>query len=545
MDILKRSTQVLIVGAGPTGLLAAIELVKRGISCIIIEKKEERSPFSKALGLHARTLETLELMGLADLFLEKGYPVTGSRLHFGIGKPSKLDFSQLDTPFPYVLVLPQYDTEEILENHLEQLGVEVERHSELIDLEINSEGALAVVNRNGHREQIQANYVLSCDGAHSKVREILKVPFEGNKENMIFFLADAKIKQFNSKGYMNVFMANRGMLFLLPFKNHYTRVIAVDLAKQNRPHSSELSLQELQDSVNNIAPGITLADPVWLSQFGTSHRLVPNYRHGNVFFIGDAAHIHNPAGGQGMNLGLQDVLNLVWKLEFVIKGYSHDSILNTYHEERHFIASQVISATSKMMHVVTLPSPILKRARRIVGKSATSLNAIKNFAVKGLTELKFNYRHSSQAINHYDKRLRKNALQAGDRVPDAYLFSGHSPQLNLFSILKQHPFTCFIYANHINDSNFDQAKKVSKQFQNEFGDLVRTYYILQNGAPSRDENLSTLIDVKNELQKKIGLTDGSIIVFRQDGIVAFHQKHIDLEQCSEKLRFWMLQRSLG
>lgn len=535
----RQNTDVLIVGAGPTGLLAALELMKRGISCIIIEKKEQRSQFSKALGLHARTLETLELMGIAHHFLERGYPVTGSRLHFGIGKPNQVDFSQLDTLFPYVLVLPQYETEEILESCVEELGGKVERGSELIDLTIHSNETRAIINQHGQEKQINAKYVFACDGAHSKVRETLAIPFIGNKENMVFFLADVKIKNFNSQGYMNVMMSNRGMLFLLPFKNEYTRVIAIDFEKQKREHVSELPLHEIQDSVNHIAPGITLEEPIWLSQFGTSHRLVPNYRHKNVFFIGDSAHIHNPAGGQGMNLGLQDVMNLTWKLELVVKGYSKDSILDTYHEERHFIASQVISATSKMMNLVTKRGFVIKRARRLLGKSATSVESVKRFAATRLTGLKFNYRHSKQAINHYEKALQKQALQAGDRVPNVYLFTGQESQVSLYSIVSKCSFTCFVYATHSEDEKVVQAKKLSNYIKKHFYKQVQTYFVLKNGAPAVEEALSVLIDVRNELQRKCGLMEDSIIVLRQDGVVAFHQVNTDLEQFVEKLKFWI------
>ncbi|WP_209369449.1 FAD-dependent monooxygenase [Priestia megaterium] len=315
------------------------------------------------------------------------------------------------------------------------------------------------------------------------------------------------------------------------------------MKNKNRAHVSELPLHEIQDSVNHIAPGIILDEPIWLSQFGTSHRLVPNYRYKNVFFIGDSAHIHNPAGGQGMNLGLQDVMNLVWKLELVIKGYSKDSILDTYHEERHFIASQVISATNKMMNLVTKQGFMIKRARRLLGKSVTSVESVKGFAANRLTGLKVNYRHSKHAINHYETALQKHALQAGDRVPNVYLFTGQESQASLYSIISKYSFTCFIYTTHSEDEKFVQAKKISEYIKEHFYEKVQTCFVLKNGVPTVEEDLAVLIDVRNELQRKCGLTEDSIIVLRQDGVVAFHQVNTDLEQCVEKLKFWIHPRS--
>lgn len=521
----QRNTKVLIIGAGPTGLLAANDLVRRKIRCITIEKNERRSKFSKALGLHARTLETLDLMGIASRFMERGYPVTRSRLHFGIGEPNYLDFNQLDTAFPYVLVLPQSDTEEILENQLEEQGGVVERGSELVDIQTDEEGIVADIIRHGNRERISAAYALACDGAHSTVRKKLGISFIGDKENIIFFLADVKVEQVNTQGDMNFFMSNRGLMFLLPFKSGYTRVIVVDFAKQKRPHASHVPLKEIQDSVNHIAPGLVLSDPVWLAQFGTAHRMVSSYRHGNVFLIGDAAHIHNPAGGQGMNIGLQDVLNLTWKLELVLNKRAPLSVLDTYHSERRPIAAQVIKATRRVMHFATLSHPIVTRTRRVIGKGVTSFRFVRMFAAQRLAELKFHYRSSYLAKQHFDGRLSQRALQAGDRVPCVTLFAGEDPQLQLYSVMRQHTFTCLFYDAYLDKEKLSLLKSMAEQLRQQFGEYVAPYWVVQRGAPGMfQDELAILVDIRRELQTRWGLNTGGLIVLRQDGFVAFHQK---------------------
>ncbi|MGK0701547.1 hypothetical protein ACR3I8_19375 [Priestia flexa] len=191
------------------------------------------------------------------------------------------------------------------------------------------------------------------------------------------------------------------------------------------------------------------------------------------------------------------------------------------------------------MNLVTKRGFVIKRARRLLGKSATSVESVKRFAATRLTGLKFNYRHSKQAINHYEKALQKQALQAGDRVPNVYLFTGQESQVSLYSIVSKCSFTCFVYATHSEDEKVVQAKKLSNYIKKHFYKQVQTYFVLKNGAPAVEEALSVLIDVRNELQRKCGLMEDSIIVLRQDGVVAFHQVNTDLEQFVEKLKFWI------
>jgi len=345
-------TDVLIIGAGPAGLMAANELRKRDIDCTLLEKKSERSQLSKALGIQSRTVELFELLNVHEPFLRYGYPGPGAKLHLGGKSPSLVELYYIESRYPYMLVIPQNETEKILEDHLSSMGGNVDRNHEVIEVSQTSEGVSVKASHEGTIKEYHAKYLLACDGAHSKVRKTLNVPFVGEDEGYTFFHGDVDIPEFNEI-YINMFLNDRGAAAFFPYKDGSYRVVGMDCSKQGLPHKDELTLEELQGSLNTILPHPPqVENPVWLSHFGTAHRQVPNYREGRVFFVGDAAHIHNPLGGQGMNLGLQDASNIAWKLDLVLKGYANESLLNSYHEERYPIAEDVLKETVNMLRVI-------------------------------------------------------------------------------------------------------------------------------------------------------------------------------------------------
>lgn len=311
-------TEVLIVGAGPTGLLAAGELARRGVAVRVVERSAERSAFSKALVVQARTLEVMDIIGLSDEFVRRGYPAPGLNMGLGTGKePVSVDMTGLDTSFPYLLVLPQQETEEILESRLEEQGVTIERGTEFVGVEQQGDGHVVSTVRlpEGREERVRSRYLLGSDGSHSAVRRAVGLPFEGTKHDSVVFLADVKIDSEFVKSRITNFTSPRGFVSVLPFLGEYSRVFAVDFAKQDRPPDQELTLADLQDTVDSVTrTRLAMSEPRWITRFFAPSRQVPTNRVGRVFLAGDAAHAHSPAGGQGMNTGLQDAFNLAWKL---------------------------------------------------------------------------------------------------------------------------------------------------------------------------------------------------------------------------------------
>jgi 2-polyprenyl-6-methoxyphenol hydroxylase-like FAD-dependent oxidoreductase len=291
----------LVVGAGPVGLMATVELARRGVGVRVIEKATERSPLSKALVVQPRTLETMDLIGLAEEFVRRGYPAPGLNVGLGSGKkPVSVEMRGLDTRFPYLLVLPQAETQEILEARLGEHGVPIERGVEFVGVEQSDYDY--VVSRvrlsDGSEERVRSRYLIGCDGAHSAVRHAVGLPFEGTNYDSVVVLADVKIdgEEFVKSRITN-FTSRHGFVSVLPFLGEYSRIFAVDFAKQHRAPSEELTLAELQDTVDAIVSmKLTVREPRWLTRFYAPSRQVPTNRVGRAFLAGDAAHAHSPTG---------------------------------------------------------------------------------------------------------------------------------------------------------------------------------------------------------------------------------------------------------
>src|SRR5665213_564544 len=277
---------VLIAGAGPVGLALAVELTRWGVPCRIVEKAEAATPYSKALVVWPRTLEHFATAGCAAEFLDAGRPITRAEIRAGTRRIARIDFTGIETPYPYALFVPQSETERLLEEYLGRLGVTVERRIELTGFTPGPDSVVATLRRaDGGAEHVAADYLIGCDGAHSAVRHGLGMEFSGVSEQGVWMLGDLQL---------------RG------------------------------------------PGGLTAHDPVWLSLFHINERKVADYRRGRVFLAGDAAHIHSPAGGQGMNTGIQDSVNLAWKLALVSRGHARPVLLATYSPERSAVGAMVL-----------------------------------------------------------------------------------------------------------------------------------------------------------------------------------------------------------
>jgi 2-polyprenyl-6-methoxyphenol hydroxylase-like FAD-dependent oxidoreductase len=425
-------TDVLVVGAGPTGLTLAAQLRACGAAVRIVDRLADRVHESRALAIQPRTLEVLAGLDLADALIERGNPAVGLHLH-ARGRTIEVplfDIGVDDTAYPYLLFLSQATTEEVLHDHLARHGVAVERRVELTDLDQRPDHVrCTVAHRHGdggggdHRvEQVEARYVVGCDGARSTVRARAGIDFVGAAYPQTFVLADLDADGLEP-GAAHAFLADAGMLFLFPLAEPAAwRLIGWPLhpvpAASRAP--SPADLQALVDAYTGDPP--LLHDPVWATYFRLQHRQAASYRSGRVFLAGDAAHVHSPAGGQGMNIGIQDAWNLGWKLALVAGGAADPALLDTYHVERQPVARDVLRLTDRAFTIATSTRPIHRIARTRVApwlaRLASLLPAARAAGFRTVAELAIDYR-ASPAVTDARAGRGRTAPRAGDRLPDA------------------------------------------------------------------------------------------------------------------------------
>jgi len=387
----QKIVDVLIVGAGPTGLTLACELRRRGIQIRLIDQMPARTTQSRALGLQARSLEIFEKLGVLDQILDKGLPVDTVQLYENGKQIGMTSLSILSIAYPFVLIIPQADTEEILTNRLEELGGQIERSLTLVSLRGNQ---ATISNASGEQEVITATWIVGCDGAHSAVRHALHIPFRGIKFAENFALADVIIKECPiSRHEIHGYMSPAGVLgvIALPKKDHF-RLIATF---HDDTKSADLKIPFLEKVIQERADvTVSIQDVLWASMFTIHRRIVPRMTQGFVFLCGDAAHIHSPAGGQGLNIGIQDAFNLAWKLALVHQRRAHPELLETYQEERHPVAQKTLWGTTFATFFISTPYRTL---RHIFFKAFATLFKSeffrKQFAAT-LAEVKTHYKFS-------------------------------------------------------------------------------------------------------------------------------------------------------
>jgi 2-polyprenyl-6-methoxyphenol hydroxylase-like FAD-dependent oxidoreductase len=389
--MLQKIVDVLIVGAGPTGLTLACELRRRGIQIRLIDRMPAPTTQSRALGLQARSLEIFEKLGVLDKILDKGIPVDTVQLYENGKQIGMTSLSILPIAYPFVLITPQADTEEILTHRLEELGGHVERSLTLVSLRGNQ---ATISTTTGEHEVVTATWIVGCDGAHSAVRQALHIPFRGIKFAENFALADVIIENCAiSRHEIHGYMSPAGVLgvIALPKKDHFRLITTF----HDDTKSADLKIPFLEKVVQERA-NVTLSiqDILWASMFTIHRRIVPRMTQGFVFLCGDAAHIHSPAGGQGLNIGIQDAFNLAWKLALVQQRSAHPELLETYQEERHPVAQKTLWGTTFATFFISTPYRTL---RHIFFKAFATLFKSsffrKQFAAT-LAEVKTHYKFS-------------------------------------------------------------------------------------------------------------------------------------------------------
>jgi 2-polyprenyl-6-methoxyphenol hydroxylase-like FAD-dependent oxidoreductase len=546
------AVDVLIVGAGPTGLTIAAQLRSFGVKFRIVDRAPDQAHESRALAVQARTLEVLQSLGLGQALVARGNPSARLALHFEGGGAVQVQlggFAAADTRFPFILFVSQAETEALLAEHLERSGALVERGIELFTATQDPASVRCVLQHgDGRTEVVRANYLIGCDGAHSAVRKQAAIPFEGEAYLQDFMLGDVDADGSLDADALHSFAAKGYVAMFFPLRSPAAwRVIAIgprsapvsDARRAAQTEESltrgELALDQLQRGVDCATGGtVRLRAPAWLTHFRLHHRQARQYRKGRVFLAGDAAHIHSPVGAQGMNTGMQDAWNLGWKLALVVLGRADAKLLDTYEAERWPIGRSLLRYTDRLFGLFVRAmsgSAVASWFRRTVVARILPFvfrsPRVRGWAFRFVSELAIGYRKSA-AVTEGRPRL-KGGPRAGDRLPDGPIeYQGRRTHLQ--EALSAPAFKLLLCGA---PDGWNQA--AIDGLLSGYASAVAAHYLSCESRPG------ILVDLSGETLARLGVRDGAgQYLIRPDGYIAFRCEGHSLDHVGEYLRRWLV-----
>lgn len=444
----KIETDVIIIGAGPTGLSLAAQLIRYGIDFVVVEKNETVTPFSKALGVQARTLEIYDQLGLAQTAIARGAIADRARLIEGgevVGEMHLEAFGTNLSEYPYMLILEQSKNEELLYEYVRKHDRDVLWKHELESFSQDAAGVVAQVKTAaGESLTITGKYLVGCDGASSRVRHALGLTFEGSTFERLFYVADARVDWELPHDALHVCLARDVFVAFFPMvgENRY-RIIGTFPESKNE-QQGEVLYEEIEQEIKDQAKlSLEISDVNWFSLYKVHSRRVNKFSNGKCFLAGDSAHIHSPAGAQGMNTGIQDAYNLAWKLAMVIKGKADESLLDTYNEERLANAKRLLETTDRLFEFAAGQHWLMSFFRLHIfpplAGFITSVNAVRTRLFMMVSQIGINYRDHSLSQHTKDE---SGDVKAGDRLP-YFVVDGQS----IFAKLTAPKFHMLIFSN--------------------------------------------------------------------------------------------------
>jgi 2-polyprenyl-6-methoxyphenol hydroxylase-like FAD-dependent oxidoreductase len=521
-------TQVIVAGAGPTGLVLAAELARRGITPRVVDAGPEDVKESRAVAVVARSLELLDDLGIAAAAVERGIPLRALNFYQGETLIAELDTTAVDSPFPMDLCIAQWQTTELLRERVRELGVDIEWNTRLDSYDADANGvSVNLVHADGRVEQCATEWLVGCDGSHSTVREAAGIGWETADLRRGFILGDVDTRWDLVRDRFHIWFARGGLVAVFPMPGGYWRILA-STPDDNPPKPPEL--HHFAAAVAERTPlDPDLSNLRWSSAFVAREGLADRFRTGRVLLAGDAAHSHSPVGGQGMNTGMQDAYNLGWKLALAASGRADASLLDSFAAERRPVAKAVIDATSTATRVATGNALVARRARRHALRLLSRLNTVQERFSNAIGEHLVNYRDSALVSERWSYQRPRawtdgtdTGPEAGEVVRDAYLESRSGP-VALRHVLRALGHHLVLFAADETDPDTLTAWKAeAEQAMAGHGEVT---IITRGHLPTAPVD-GVLADLRSEAHNRYGVRRPSLYLIRPDKYVGHRNDDI-------------------
>ncbi|MGL4630095.1 MAG: FAD-dependent monooxygenase [Leadbetterella sp.] len=517
-------TQVIISGAGPTGLMLAAQLCRLGIEFIIFDKKDGITKLSKAMGVQARTLEIYDEMGIAQKAINQGQKASSIKMIIGGKVQGGFQLDDLGgkkSPFPYMLILEQSKNEALLQEYVLSFNKSILWEHELVDFEENKEEVkVTIKDQNAQEIVIEGQYFVGCDGASSPVRKKLGFTFEGGTFDQFFYVADTAIEWNLSYGSdIYACLAKNTFVAFFPMKGE-KRVRIIGMLPQGKTDQDDVQFEEIETLIKQeVGIPLDIKDLGWYSTYKVHTRMTNSFMKGRCFIAGDAAHIHSPAGGQGMNTGMQDVYNLAWKLAMVINGYADKSLLETYNEERIQNAKNLLKSTDAIFEAEAGSGWFTSFARvhifPMIAGFLFRQDFVKNAVFKMISQTGISYENASISQDE----VTDDKVKAGDRMPYFDYLDNNNTLISSYSHNPNHQFKLFHFGT---ESNLIEITNQNNTFDQGLKKLLIVHIDLNKNR----ENLEAIF---GEIERDF------ILIVRPDNYIGLQSYDISIQKITDYL----------
>ena len=471
---MQKNYPVIICGAGPTGLMLAAQLLRFNIDFLIIDKKFAPTTESRAVVVQARSMEIYEQMNLSDEIIADSEKADGLCFWRHGKKISEAKFDNLGSdvsPFDFVIMYEQSKNETLLYHYIQKNNHEVEWNTELISYKEDKKKFVVSIKQNNKEFEVSTDYLIACDGGKSKVRELAEMEFSGGTYENVFYVADTHIKADVCANSINFFVADDTFNLLFPMLGE-KRYRAIGILPKQFYHQQEISFNAVSTQVAKDAEiDLGFYNTQWYSTYRLHHKKIKSFNKSNIFFCGDAAHVHSPAGGQGMNTGLQDAYNLAWKLALVITKKANENLLKTYHEERNPVAESLLKTTDRMFNMMSKNNKLNVFLRMYVlpavMPSLMNFQFLRKEFFRLISQTEINYQHSSLS------KGKSNKIKAGMRFPYVKFFINNKNDFSVFHLIRANaskPFILLCYDVEMNDFNESDLFSIIQIEKNNYND---------------------------------------------------------------------------
>ncbi|MCD8742481.1 FAD-dependent monooxygenase [Mucilaginibacter roseus] len=516
-------TSVLIVGAGPSGLMMAAQLLRYGIQPLIIDSKNGPTRHTKALAVQARTLEIYRQMGIADRAIKEGRQASGININQYGKTLASLSFKgvgEKQTPFPFVLFYPQSKNERLLLDELTTACCPVYWNTSFINATQSNNAVTVTLNERGKEHMLTCDWLIGADGAGSSVRKQLGIPFNGDTYHNRFYLADVELEGVTDDN-IQLYLAKKGLSAFFPLPEAGNFRIIGDITKE-LSGKDDLQLPDILPALSNVTEqNINVTNCNWFTTYKLHHRMAAQFRQQRYFLIGDAAHVHSPVGGQGMNTGLQDAYNLAWKLAGVINKQMHPSILDSYEAERMPVAKQLLRTTDRVFNILTstnwftliFKSFILPRVLKRLWQKQMRRERL--FCVVSQTDISYRDGHINLHLSQHD------TIKAGDRLPYVTVYDERTQQLtDLHAWCSKPGFTLLVLGKFKEIDIFTLAKWITQKYNGS----INLFYL----PPSKNNSeVFELFNIREEQKKAI--------IVRPDMHIGYMNDVVDIDMMDNYL----------